>query len=166
MGEGQDRVSYYDRQGATHVDGSAIFRDRSDIAAEKRVADQIATRWNCEVRPFGALSPVDWFAVRHGRMVGVLELKHRDHASDRFKTVFLNVRKWLALQLASVGLGVPALYVVEFTDGVYFANVNGVDGKRHGMGGCLRIVKSASDVEPVIHVDVAGMRPLAPKETP
>src|SRR6188472_4237947 len=111
-------ATYYDRQTATHIDGSPIFATQQDKSAEDAVAAIAEGVWGCQIRRFGALSPVDWFATRDGRVVGVLEVKSRSHAAAKYETVFLNVRKWLALTLASVGMGVPALYLVQFTDGV------------------------------------------------
>src|SRR5688500_988415 len=109
--------SYYDRAPATHLDGTPIFRTAEDEQNENQVAAVLAREWGCEVRGFGHLAPIDWFAVRAGRLVGLLELKARTHASGRYPTVFLNLRKWLALQLAAVGTGVPGIFVVQFTDG-------------------------------------------------
>jgi hypothetical protein len=93
-------------------------------------------------------------------MVGVLELKSRTHASDRYPTVFLNVRKWLALNLAAVGLGVPALFVVRFTDDVRWVRIGAVAGAVR-IAGCRSIVKATSDIEPVIQVPVPDMQALA-----
>lgn len=153
-------MTYYDRQQATHIDGSPIFATEQDKSAEDAVAVQVEREWGCEIRRFGALSPVDWFATRSGRVIGVLEVKSRSHPSTKYATVYLNVRKWLALTLASVGMGVPALYLVQFSDGVRWCRVADVDASRIKVGGCAEIVKSRSDIEPVIEVPVGLMRPL------
>ena len=50
---------------------------------------------------------VDFFALRDGMLVGVLELKSRSHTSTTYSTVFLNVRKWGSLMLYHLG-GCPA----------------------------------------------------------
>ena len=153
-------MSYYDREAATHLDGTPIFRSREDESNENEVAAQLAEAWGCEIRSFGMLAPVDWYAVRQGRLVGVLELKSRPHESTRFPTVFLNVRKWLALRLAAVGLNVPDLFVVRFTDAVRWILVSDIDASNIQIAGCSRTVKSRSDVEPVIHVPISSLRLL------
>jgi hypothetical protein len=68
-------VSYYDRQTATHVDGTPIFKSREDEQSERTVAEQLESAWRCQCRSFGRLSPVDWFFVQDGRLVGIGELK-------------------------------------------------------------------------------------------
>jgi hypothetical protein len=155
-------MNYYSRQPATHMDGSLIFQTAEDRAVEKSVAQLVETAWQCNVKPFGALSTVDWFAEENGRMVGVLELKNRAHASTKYPTVFLNVRKWLALQLAAIGLGCPAIFVVKFEDGVFWIPIADVDATNHRISGCsqARAVRAVSQVEPIIEVDISAMRKL------
>ena len=153
-------MTYYDRSAITHVDGTQVFANAEDRAAEKQVAETIMEIWRCELCQFGALCPVDWYAKRAGRVVGVVELKSRTHAWDAYPTVYLNVRKWLALILAQVGMGVPAVFVVQFTDGIFWCPVRHIDASRMKIGGCTRTVKSANDIEPVIEVPVSLLRPI------
>jgi hypothetical protein len=157
----QDTLSYYDRPGQTHSDGTRIFQSQTDSAHEVAVADILAVAWRCEMHRFGALAPVDWYALRHGRIVGIVELKSRTHGSDKYPTVFLNFRKWLALQLGAIGLGVPASFVVRFTDCLMWAPLQDIDPRQTRVGGCAKHVKPVSDIEPVIEVPVASMRRLS-----
>ena len=151
---------YYNRIAATFVDGSLIFKTEDDERSEDETAKAIESAWRCECCSFGKLSPVDWFFVRAGRLVGVGELKTRTHESGKYKTVFLNVRKWLALSLAAHGLGVPAVFVVRFTDVVKWIDVAGIDASMVRIGGCTKIVKSRNDIEPIIEVAVNAMKVL------
>jgi hypothetical protein len=152
---------YYNRIAATFVDGSLIFKTEDDERSEDETAKAIESAWRCECRSFGKLAPVDWFFVRAGRFVGVGELKTRTHESGQYKTVFLNVRKWLALSLAAHGLGVPAVFVVRFTDVVKWIDVVGIDASVVRIGGCKTIVKSRNDIEPIIEVAVKAMKVLS-----
>jgi hypothetical protein len=154
-------TDYYSRTGATHLDGTPIFATAEDQANEKDVAGRLARAWGCRLHQFGVLSPVDWFAERDGRLVGVLELKSRTHEAGRHPTVFLNVRKWLALHLCATGLGVPALFVVRFTDSLMWVPVSDVPTDVVKVSGCRSVVKSRSDVEPVIEVPVAAMKAIS-----
>lgn len=153
-------MTYYDRVAAVHLDGSPIFKAEEDERAEQEIAALVANRWGCAVRSFGKLSPIDWYAERAGRVVGLLELKNRSHESTRFPTVFLNVRKYLALLLGALGMGVPGVFIVRFTDRVLWMRLADIDAGAVRMGGCLRLVKSRNDIEPVIHVPVAEMHAL------
>jgi hypothetical protein len=150
---------YSDRTALVHVDGTTIFKTDEDDEVERQVAVVLAEAWKCEVKSFGRIAVIDWWFGRDGRLVGIGELKSRSHASTKYPTVFLNVRKWLALTLGSIGLGVPAMFVVQFTDGLRFINVAKIDATRNMIGGCKEI-KKARDVEPMIEVDVAKMNVL------
>lgn len=153
-------MSYYERSNVVHIDGTHIFRTQEDRDAEREVASQIEAAWHCELREFGALSPVDWYAVRMSRMIGVLELKARSHSVSAYATIFLNVRKWLALSLAQVGMGVPAVFVVKFSDDLRWIPLVDIDPQRLSIAGCRRLVKAKNDIEPIIEVPVNRLRPL------
>jgi hypothetical protein len=156
----QAAASYYERLAVPHLDGSPIFKSPNDERSETEVSALVERAWRCTLGSFGRLSAIDWYATRDGRLVGLIELKSRAHASGRYETVFLNVRKWLALSLASAGLGVPALFIVRFTDGVRYIPLSEIDARRITVGGLRSIVKSRNDVEPIIEVEVKAMRAL------
>ena len=153
-------MTYYDRTTTEHVDGTPIFKTQEDEISENEIAALLGETWGCEIRSFGRFAPVDWFSVRDGRVSGVLELKSRSHESTRFDTVFLNVRKWLALQLASTGMAVPAIFVVRFTDVVLWVSLSQVPVVQISLKGCKEIVKSRNDIEPIIEVPISRMRPV------
>lgn len=161
----RSQMSYYDRRPTTHVDGTQIFQTAEDQEAENATAAMLEKRFDCQLRRFGMLAPVDWYATRHGRLIGVLEFKTRSHSSGAYSTVFLNVRKWLALSLASVGLNVPAVFVVRFTDGIRWIRLDLVDATKNRIAGTVHLVKSRNDQEPIIDVPIAAMRVIALEET-
>ena len=152
---------YAQRQTTTHLDGSPIFKSAEDERSEDEVARIIERQWNCKLVSLGKLASIDWIGLRHGRVVGVLELKTRNHASSKFPTVFLNLRKWLALTLAAVALDAPAIFVVRFRDALMWTPLSRIDPQRVKIGGCREIVKSRNDIEPVILVDISLMSRLA-----
>lgn len=150
-------MRYEDRTGSTHVDGTPIFQQQQDRDGESLVVDRLRDAWSCEIEPFGMLAPLDYFAIRNGRLSAVLEIKCRSHAEGTYKTVFLNVRKWLALGLAQTGMGVTAIFVVKFTDAISYIRWEDISCSRMSIAGCSERVKSHSDVEPIIEVAVADM---------
>lgn len=158
--------SYYDRPRNELIDGSAIFQTYEDRKSETEVAQLLAEAWACNVRSFGALAVVDWYAERHGRLIGILELKTRSHPHAKYPTVFLNVRKWFALTMGSMGMRVPAIYVVRFDDGVRWVPLTGIDPSRHRMAGCAHIVKNDNDIEPVIDIPIEKFALVAARQHP
>ena len=159
-------ADYQSRAATINADGTPLFASDYDQANESAVSRAVEVAWKCELHHFGRLCPLDFYATRHGRLVGVLELKSRAHASGKYPTVFLNVRKWIALMLAQTGLGAPAIFVVKFLDCVRFIPVAQVDASRVRIGGTARIVKSHTDVEPVIEVPIDGMKLLEAEHRP
>ena len=151
---------YMDRTESTNSDGTPLYASDYDTKQEQIICAALEEAWKCSVKPFGRLCPVDFYAVRDGRLVGVIEAKSRSHTSDKFPTVFFNVRKWLALNMAQAGLGVPAIFVSRFTDQIKFIRMDKVDASRVRIGGTKNIVKSHTDIEPVIEVPVISMTKL------
>lgn len=153
-------MDYYTRTATRNTDSSPLFAVGLDKANEAETCKILSELWKCQIHPFGRLCPVDFYAVRDGRLVGVLELKSRTHPSTQYPTVFLNCRKWLALILAQTGLGCPAVFVVRFTDGLRYAPLAAIDASRIRIGGTAQIVKSSTDIEPVIEVPVCKMKKI------
>lgn len=151
---------YYSRNRSVNSDGTPLYCADADISHEREVACQIEKAWGCELHAFGKLCPVDYYAVRDGRFVGVVEIKSRSHSSDKYPTVFINVRKWLSLMLCHTAMGCPAVYVVKFTDVIRWIDVNAIDARAIEIGGCRQLVKSSSDIEPVVHVEISSMKAL------
>ena len=155
------RPNYYERQTRPNTDGTPLFHTDHDKKLEWSVARQLELLWHCTIKPYGNLCPVDWYAERHGRPVGALELKGRqDTPYGTYPTVYLNVRKWLALHLHQMGIGTPSLFVVKWQDYLGFMRVDAIDTSRVKIGGCKEIVKSHTDIEPIIEVPVGQFQPL------
>src|SRR5262245_31248589 len=89
-----------------HLDGTSVFQSGEDVRQQREVAQEIEQAWGCTVHSYPALSPIDWFAERDGRMVGQLELRRRSCPAAQYADVFLPVAKWLALTLGAIGTGV------------------------------------------------------------
>lgn len=156
---------YYERPAITQIDGTRVFKSEEDERNEQKAAAILSAFFSkrgggeCQFRSFGKLSPVDWWVERSDRIVGFAELKCRSHASTTHPTVFLNVRKWLAMKMAAAGFGVPAVFVVRFTDGLFYIPIDEVDVTRHKWRGCSkeRDMRSKNDREPLIEVPVSDM---------
>ena len=153
-------MSYYDRTPRINEDGARGFATVQDDDDQAEVARVLEAAWSCRLRPFGYFSPIDYYAERDGTIVGLVEIKCRSHEAARYPDVFLNLRKWLALTLGESGVGVPGIFAVGFQDGVRFVRATEVAGAKVEMGGCLRRVKSTSDVEPVFRVPISLMQEI------
>ena len=148
-------MSEHDR--FVNSDGTFHFSNPEDAAKEKAFIDLAETEWKCSMHRYGITAPVDFYASRHGRPAAHVELKARSHASDRYDTVFLSLRKWLALQLLSAGTGLPAFYAVAFTDKTGYIEIQSVNASRVEVNG-RNAQRTRTDREPLIHVPVASLQ--------
>ena len=140
-----------------NTDGTPLHASDYDKRYEHETAQLLAKAWNCEVRPVGPLCPIDYYALRDGRLVGLIEIKRRYHPVGTYPTVYLNLRKWLALQLAALSGGAP-VFVVRWDDETRYIDVREVDASKITVGGETAVIKSHTDIEPVILVPVANMK--------
>lgn len=155
-------MKYAARQYRTDADGLRVFSQPEDHASERAVADRLEREWRCRLHRYPQFTAVDWYAERDGRMAGLVELKTRSHRAGHYPTVWLNVRKHLALSLGSLHYGVPAVFVVAFEDEVRWVRVADIDARGPRIGGCADFVKARTDREPVIDVPVELMNVLPP----
>ena len=151
---------YHDSAATTYIDGTSIFKSDKDEKAEAAIARRVAPIWGVKLHSFGKLAPIDWWAERTGRFVGVCEFKRRYNPMRQYPTVFINVRKWLSLMLAETGLGVPALYLVEWDDATRWIDVKHIDPARNRIGGTQRAKDGINDIEPIIEIDIDTMKEL------
>lgn len=154
-------TSYYDRKVTTLADGARTFKTDADTQNELKAKAIIEKAWRCTLHPYPHFHSIDWYAERDHHFVANVELKSRSHASDKYSTVYLNFRKWLALTLAHVCSGVPSLFVVQFTDKIKYIDTSNVDVRSHDIAGTKKIVKANSDIEPIILVPICDMKEIA-----
>jgi hypothetical protein len=153
-------MTYYDRSGSAHDDGTRVFQTQEDRTEQSEVARVLSDAWDCKIHSFGELAPIDWYAVRHGRLIGLCELKRRHHDVEKYETVFLNLRKWLALICAESGVGVRSVFVVKWNNATRWILASEIDASMIRIGGCSKIVKSVNDIEPCVLIPVDCMKDL------
>lgn len=152
-------MSAHERTVSLNTDGTPMFTSAADIAAEDEILRAVGAKWGCEMHKFGGrLCPVDSYALRDGRLTGVVEVRRRYHASTKYETVFLSFRKWISLQLASYALGVPPVFAVGFDDGIWWIDTRRVSGPARMAGSAN--VKSSTDVELMFDVPLELMHKL------
>jgi hypothetical protein len=130
-----------------------ILETPEDRALQVDTADRLAMLWKCTVTAFPRFSPIDWYSHRGGQLAALLELKCRRHPSEKFSTVFFGVDKWLALQQASLGMGVPGLVVFRFTNGIYFMALRDIDASKTALTSV-----AGEPLELVIEIPVGSLK--------
>jgi hypothetical protein len=141
---------------------SAPWRQLSTDAtdrAEQEMADALAPVWGAQFHHYGRNDSVDWWIEQSQRCVAFAEMKDRKHLPSTYPTVYLAVRKWLALMFVEMR-GPLGLFVVRFADmSIWAVNVNDIDPRqRIVVRGRSDRVGVPNDREPVVEVPMADMR--------
>lgn len=131
-----------------------------DTERENLVCQILEREWKCLITRTGYLDDFDIIAVRQGRTQAIGEIKNRNNPSDQYRTVFFAAHKWLRLLEASRGLGVPGLFIVNFTDQVRYIDAGKIDARDHEIAGRMDRPDAPNDQELIIHVPVGQMRPI------
>jgi hypothetical protein len=133
-----------------------------DVCVQDEVAELLAAAWRCDVHGFrDPYSPLDYWLERDGKLCGFAELKARSHSIERFPTVYLASRKWLALELAGERHDVAAVFVCKFTDRLCWIRATDVDAARHTIVARVREPAGANDREPVIEIPTSALNTIA-----
>lgn len=93
-----------------------VHKTKADRDNEEQVRAILEAAWNCVLHEYPFRHPVDWYAVRRGSLVAVVELKCRKVHPDAYPYVLLSLAKWTAMREQAHGLHVPPLLVVRFGD--------------------------------------------------
>jgi hypothetical protein len=141
-------------------------------ATQNYTARLIEKFWNCKVYTYPGLHPIDWYAVRDGKLVANMEFKRRHQDYDDYinagpdkriktPTMLLSYHKWLSLYMAAIASRVPGFFVAGLNDCLVYINV--FDVRPHELridprGGRTRDKRRDNDIEPVIHVPITDMK--------
>ena len=137
------------------------YESPADIELETEVAKFLAGKWSSDAVKLPRFYKCDW-ALRRGRKVGAfLEIKCRKNASGKYPTIILSADKWTYLRQVDEALGVPALFVAKFTDGIRFIRPAKANGMVVEMGG-RQDRGDWQDVEPVVHIPIGEMTVVEP----
>lgn len=123
--------------------------------AENRVRQQLEERWRCTLHRYPYLHEVDWYAERDGRIVAYLELKCRTHRHSDYPTIYLSVNKYLTLAKLE-DRGVPAFFVVQFTDSLRYIRIGQIAQVRMTRAG-RRDRGGLNDLEPIMEIPVSDL---------
>lgn len=103
-----------------------IYETQADRANESGVFATLSTKYNCGVETCPTLSAVDGYLLdKDGNRAAVVEVKTRRNTHDRYPTYMLSAAKHENLVYISNQENIPALLVVNFTDGLYATKIKG-----------------------------------------
>ena len=138
------------------------YETTRDRIAQRAVADILERKWRATMIETAKFCAVDFIAYRGTGIHALVEIKCRDNRSDKYDSLFLAFQKWEAMKRASIeAFNLKILYVVQYTDGIKFADLRflnfrrlktKMDGRRDRTG--------PNAIEPMIHLPIKYMRDL------
>jgi hypothetical protein len=106
----------------------------------------------------GPYSPFDIYLRRDKTMTALVEIRtRRDRECGTFTTALLDMDKWFPLILAEIGLHLAGLYVVAFTDGIWYTRIGHLPVTEFKMTwrGREDRPEAKNDLSPVIEVPIS-----------
>ena len=95
-----------------------LYENETNRKNEQAAKVSLEGSWSMSLQKLPIKYGADWIAFRDERAVAVIEYKNRPHESSRFPTYLLSVHKWMVMRSLANTIGVPAILVVEFVDGM------------------------------------------------
>ena len=99
-----------------------MYESQSDLKREEDVVKELSAHWMCDYQKLPMSYQLDYALLREGKICALCEIKVRNVVSDYYGTLIISASKRLAGLQYSKMLGVPALLVVKYEDGLRFIN--------------------------------------------
>lgn len=126
------------------------YESDEDLKHEWQVADEWESRFNviCTKLPwsYGA----DFACWRDGKVVGLIEVKRRNLTIDTHDTFMISERKRMECLRLGEYLGVPAVIVFKYKDGIYWADFS-TERDFTEYGGRKKSDRDGQDIELMCH---------------
>ena len=111
-----------------------LYETDGDRSKEESAKAVLEMAWGAVFHKLPVKYGADWIAVRGGKAVAVLEYKNRPHGHLKYDTYLISLHKWMTVRQVAAEANVRAFLVVEFTDGLYWAEMMDGIGET-GVGG-------------------------------
>jgi hypothetical protein len=104
-----------------------MLETENDRIEENKVTERICKAWKVESGGMGAYSPFDKYLYSGEILKAIIEIKIRwNRKFDSFPTVLMNLDKYITLINLEIYTKIPALYIVAFSDGIYYIKASDI----------------------------------------
>jgi len=135
-----------------------IYETQFDLEIERKVANTLATIWNCEVQKMPLDYRLDWIFLKNKKPVAVAELKNRNCNKDHFPTLMLTVKKWMAGKALAVEMGIPFLVIINWQDGLFWCKA-GVEKLEYAFNG-RKDRGDPNDLSPMVFLPISKFKKI------
>lgn len=133
---------------------------KQDLSNEQEIARAIEQKWNCHANKLPKHYRCDFVLTRAGNVVAFAEVKCRSIPHNRYRNVILGLKKVTETNALAREAGVPAYFVIRFTDGTYYTDINRAISYAVTYGGQTVKMRDSRDMEPTCNIPISNLRPL------
>ena len=130
-----------------------IYETTGTLIAEEEAVARAAAAWQFDYRKLAMKNEIDFALLREDRVCAWVECKRRYNDIGRYPTFMLSFHKWQAGRRHAIFSGVPFLLLVQWNDGLYWANTDKVRLSHVGLGGRTDR-NDTQDIEPSVFIDI------------
>lgn len=132
-----------------------LYESEQDRENEDRVAKTLSNKFECTYFKLPIAYKADYAFLREEKVVGLVEVRCRNVTFAKYETIMLSVHKRMDCLALADALKVPALFAVQYQDGLYTINLEEEpDFARVGGRSQLR---DWQDVEIVFHYNTGRL---------
>lgn len=123
-----------------------------DLEEEKKMSDKLAKLWHVKIKKLPKNYHIDGAIQKDGETIGYVEFRRRYMNSDKFKTVYLSLKKWLGLSEVNKESHKPTFWVTQMDDKMLYTRADGRE-LMHTVDG-----NHKAELEPVVHIPITEMK--------
>ena len=131
----------------------------ADLKNEDAVAQLMMQKWNCHAMKLPKHYRIDFALTRGGAIKAYAEVKCRSITMQSSKVLILGLAKACHLKMFANESNVPGLFVVRYTDGVYYLDISKQQFPIH-YGGQMTRQRDNRDMEPVCQIPTQLLKRL------
>jgi hypothetical protein len=135
-----------------------LYENDASRTAEQRIAQIVSDKWKCSLIKLPRSYVLDYVAERNGKLTCWVEIKQRNFKFGEYVDYTISLHKYMDMLTYVEKTGLPALLVVEFSDGLIYWHlatrpcVVGIGGRTDR--------NDPQDVEPVARIAWAEFKEL------
>lgn len=99
-----------------------MYESKADLEREEAVVQELSQHWMCDYHKLPISYQLDYALLRDGKICAICEIKVRNVVLNHYDTLIISAAKRLAGLQYSKMMGIPALLVVKYEDGIRFIN--------------------------------------------
>lgn len=134
-----------------------IYENEHSLNTERAAITKAAEIWNTSVVKLPRKYSIDFALLRDGEVKAWVEFKSRTNPIGKYPTYTVSLYKYTNLLAISRDTGIPAFFIVEWTDTTRYLKVP----CEHGITFSGRKDRGDwEDMEPMVEIDTALFLPL------